>query len=244
LGSRAESSPIPLFLREVGKYYWNYDRINKEYNTTLFFSLVEIADNYGYTRMLPFFTRLQLLECRKIKSIQYGLEKGIIKIQEYLSHGSGRGDLAVVKLLISLGADITPVRNRILFLASRGNDPEMVKYAIEKGATDAEVLVHASGWGHFDSVKCLVENGIDVHYAEDRPLKIAFQNKEFGIAKYLIEKGANATIGLHLALEKGNLEMAKYCTEHGADFQEARKGIFWLAPNFIETVLHSLESEK
>jgi len=75
------------------------------------------------------------------------------------------------------------------------NNFKKVKTAIENGANihydDDAPLKYATFYGHLNIVKYLIEKGVDVHAEEDIALKNACINGYLEIVKYLLEKGAN-----------------------------------------------------
>ena len=85
-------------------------------------------------------------------------------------------------------------------------------------------LCKASKKGHLEKVKLFVEKGANIN-GNDRknPLIIAILNGKYGVAKYLIRKGAdiNAKRGywtpIHAAVESGHLTIVKFLMQNGAN---------------------------
>merc|ERR1712100_873013 len=88
-------------------------------------------------------------------------------------------------------------------------------------------LMIASGEGHLNIVKYLVEKGADVHACNNSnltALMIASGEGYLEVVKYLVEKGADVharsntnLTALMIASGEGHLEVVKYLVEKGAD---------------------------
>jgi ankyrin repeat protein len=117
---------------------------------------------------------------------------------------SAKGDLALVKKLLTEGADINS--------------------ADQKGRT---ALIEAAWGGHTDIVKLLVEHGADVDCADMSgftPLMRAVEEEHGAVVIYLIQKGADVnsrgnvrgSTPLMLAAENGSVKLIELLLEHGA----------------------------
>jgi ankyrin repeat protein len=92
---------------------------------------------------------------------------------------------------------------------------------------DATALLLASGRGHAEVVRLLVEQGADTmacNQMRETPLHLASQAGYVEVASIIVEHGANKTARdwmrqtpLHLASEGGLVEVARVLIEHGAD---------------------------
>ncbi|HUN54636.1 MAG TPA: ankyrin repeat domain-containing protein [Smithella sp.] len=113
------------------------------------------------------------------------------------------GDLAIVKNLVTQGAD---VNQKINF-------------------TGRTALMKAAEKGHIDIVRYLIEKGADVNYkadmAGDTALEDAANGGYLDIVRLLIEKGALINKGgvapLIAAAEKGHTEVVRFLIVKGAD---------------------------
>ncbi len=80
-----------------------------------------------------------------------------------------------------------------------------------------EELVDACYYGFLHMVKYYVENGANIHFRDDYPLKEACSRGHLDIVKYLIENGANIhgvkDEVLKYAVHYGQLETVKYLVE-------------------------------
>lgn len=105
---------------------------------------------------------------------------------------------------------------------------------IEKNKIDIDiVLIYASELGNLDILKYVVENGNDKISIHDlnEALENACQFGHFHIVEYLIEEklADDVVNALYAAALDGNIEIAKYLIDHGAnDFN----GALWLAAEY------------
>ncbi|BCS82501.1 putative ankyrin repeat protein [Cotonvirus japonicus] len=122
-----------------------------------------------------------------------------------------QGNLDVLKHVLSLKYS----RNSLV------NDEKFTSIGIQK------CLTISCEQGHYDIVKFLVNNGVDVQINDNCAIKWASQNGYLEIVKLLVEKGADIQAGnnyaLRLASFGGHLEIVKYLVEKGADIQACGK---------------------
>jgi ankyrin repeat protein len=120
-----------------------------------------------------------------------------------------------------------------LLVASALGHTVMVKHLLQKGydisTTDQELtaLHLASGNGHLELVKLLLENGANpnaVNESNDTPLHKAVENGYLDLVKLLLENGANPNaVGesnntpLHKAAANGDLDLVGLLLENGAN---------------------------
>ena len=117
-----------------------------------------------------------------------------------------RGDLQFLSSYLSQGGNVNIIFNHI------------------DGMT---ILHYACRFGHLELVKCLVENGADIHLCANNKytaLHCAAISKNISIVAYLISSGANIffltdtdSSVLQWACIYGNLEIVKYLIGLGAD---------------------------
>ena len=106
--------------------------------------------------------------------------------------------------------------DRPLIYASMNGQLELVKYLIkEQGANiildENKALRTASCYGHLEIVKCLIENGADIHSFNGSALRYASGYGHLEVVKYLVEQGA-ADIG-DFADFTCSFEIVKYLNE-------------------------------
>jgi len=103
---------------------------------------------------------------------------------------SKKGNLEVVKWLLSKGIDITTTDNYAFCLASGRGHLNVVKYLLSKGAyvpnKNNQAVCFASEHGHLNVVKFLVSKGADYTNA----VSSARWNGHSNVIKFLVSKGA------------------------------------------------------
>ena len=108
------------------------------------------------------------------------------------------------------------VRNKAL------QDLELIdesKYTdfIDVHAYRNEALSLAAEYGHLDVVKCLVEQGANIHDCNDCALRLAAEKGHLNVVQYLVEQGADIhaldNYALRCAAENGHIEVVKYLVE-------------------------------
>jgi ankyrin repeat protein len=72
-----------------------------------------------------------------------------------------------------------------------------------------------------DTFKYLIDNGADIHAADDYALRCSAENGHLDIVKFLVENDANIhaddDYALRCSAENGHLDVVKYLVENGAD---------------------------
>ncbi|GHT20696.1 hypothetical protein FACS189419_00260 [Planctomycetales bacterium] len=163
--------------------------------------------------MLSSYPRFTVAEQEKIDEFceKYGTDvKAVISLygQDGISlHiAANNGNVAVVKYLVSKGADVnakTESGGTLLHVAAAWNENvEVAKYLVSKGA----------------DVNAKTESGFT-------PLHAAIQNENVEVAKYLVSKGADVNAKTELgetllhtaAAWNKNVEVTKYLVSKGAD---------------------------
>ncbi len=108
-------------------------------------------------------------------------------------------------------------------------------------------LYRAAGMGDLEAVKYLVEDGANVHSANNKgmtPLHAAALGGHLEVVKYLVEDGANVNATnsdggrpLYGAASMGHLEVVKYLVAHGANvhaaLHEAALGGHWAVVKYL-----------
>jgi hypothetical protein len=188
---------LSLFLRDVGRYYWNKKQVLSEYEM----NEGKCVEN-GYLKMFRFFDtyRLFFIGCREghLEVVKYLVERRVdvhTTNDLALTRACQYGRLEVVKYLVEKGVDIHADNQWFLQSACEYGHLEVVKYLVEKGADvhaqNDWFLQSACEYGHLEVVKYLIEHGADVHAENDHALRLASGNGHFEVVKYLVEKGAN-----------------------------------------------------
>lgn len=96
-------------------------------------------------------------------------------------------------------------------------DLESVKSVVEKGVNpnynNYEGATHAIQHNHVNLLKYLHQQGYDILQPE--AIQLACQTLNFAIIQYLIENKAPANLGFRAAQAKGNIDIIKYLIAHG-----------------------------
>jgi len=182
-----------------------------------------------------------------------------------LHAASRRGHLGVVKLLLRQGADVDVLNKAgrsAAELASENGQVEVAKFiseykanpntrnksrsttldtveyrADDDGTHEAKVSLHtAAEEGNIDTVKSLLERGVDVNArnaSDQTPLARAATKGYVDVVRLLIERGAEVDsrnkLGwtpLHLSSKYGHFEVSRVLLDHGANVS-ARQRNYW-----------------
>ena len=146
----------------------------------------------------------------------------------------GEGTEEVVRALLEAGADVnlaTPAGTSPLMLAGKLCDPDLVRLLAAHGADigrfGADAMQHAAVWGHIDTLKTLVEAGVDL--TDPDTATVALAEAQHGnhteAVTYLLSAGAAASLSdlsyspLSAAVWKGLIDLASIppLIEAGAD---------------------------
>ena len=107
----------------------------------------------------------------------------------------------------------------LLLNAARRGDFALVKYAVELGADvkeyDQLALFEAAGRGYLDIVNYLVSQGADILADGEKILQEAAGNRQLEMVRYLVERGVNPEVGLESAILGGNVDLIKYLVSKG-----------------------------
>jgi hypothetical protein len=138
------------------------------------------------------------------------------------------GNLALVKILVELGADVHAYDEQALRAAVIRGSLEITRYLVEHHNADIHiihnlVLHYAAMCGYLDIMKYVVEyHNVNIHVDGDMPLRIAMVHGQLTIVRYLMEhRHVNITAvndySIHLASTFGHFETAWYLVCNGAN---------------------------
>ena len=153
-----------------------------------------------------------------------------------LHDAAERGELDIVKYLVSQGANVNAKNNCgeiPLHSAAESNYIEMAKYLVSKGAyintrnKYGTTPLHGAA-GHLDIVKYLVSQGADINTRDsddETPLHDAAKNGNLETIKYFVSQGADVnardrkgkTPLYQILASRADIEMVKYLVSQGAD---------------------------
>ena len=129
---------------------------------------------------------------------------------------------------------------RLLRLAGRFGDQEIVRLLIDRGADtsfaneDGQTPLHEAAWnGHEAVTRLLMDRGADASVADKywrTPLHGAAQNRHESVVRLLIDRGADASVAdtsgltpLHVAADGGHEAVVRLLIDRGADASVADK---------------------
>ena len=85
----------------------------------------------------------------------------------------------------------------------------------------ATPLVIAAALGKLESIRLLVERGVDTHVDDDKALRIAAENGHLDVVRFLVEHDADVhaqeDYALRLSAANGHLDVVRFLVEHDAD---------------------------
>jgi outer membrane protein assembly factor BamB len=134
----------------------------------------------------------------------------------------------------SLSFGETPVPNQDVFWAGRAGKTETLKklLAVDKGGASLKAyglmaLIEAIKWGHKDTARYLVDQGVDLkgEINKETPLMAAIYKEDFDLVRHLIKIGADVNaphkeayaLPLSKAAGQGNLELVQMLIQAGAN---------------------------
>lgn len=148
-----------------------------------------------------------------------------------LSYCCEKGNLEVLKFLVSKGADVKKQKFSLMKISCQNGHLNLVKYFVESQKVDVNalssrgetLLFTAACYGRLEIIEYLVSNSADVNKActdGKTPLMAAARHDKLEIVKFLVKKGANfnkpsnsGETSLSLALEERNLTIVKFFVE-------------------------------
>lgn len=173
----------PLFLRDVGKYYWDKKTFKPQHGLTL-----ENCVKNNLVKTFKFFELEKLLfeavEQGNIKIVKYTVEQGVdVRVWNdcALRKASLKGHLEIVKYLVEHGADL---RGYDILWACTNEHFEVFTY-LAKCRDFSTFLYRASAEGRLKLVKYLVEHGADIHAENDRAFRVARKYRHRDVVEYL-----------------------------------------------------------
>ncbi|KAJ3037860.1 hypothetical protein HDV00_001275 [Rhizophlyctis rosea] len=136
-----------------------------------------------------------------------------------------RGDLSVVRFLLSVGVNIHRQEGRALRNAASNGRADVVKELIKDGANvdvrDGDPLHEAASHGHLGVIKVLVDAGVNVHAANEKVLRAAAQSGHVDSVRELLQAGADVHAfnddALFKACEAGHAAVVTQLVKGGAD---------------------------
>lgn len=128
--------------------------------------------------------------------------------------------LETTKILIKNDHDL---KNAIYFYVDKGN-VEALSYLVKNNDICDKyingILSHASLISNLEIVKFAIENGASIHHNFDSALIASASNNNLEIVKYLIENGASIhaenDYALRISVENSNVEMVSFLIDNGA----------------------------
>ena len=105
-----------------------------------------------------------------------------------------------------------------LVSAAANGDLKLVQKLTSQGVNIKEdALTMAATQGHFEVVKCLVENGADIHVNRELPFHCAIVSNNLELVKYIVEQGTDISAfdnyALISAVLRNKIEIVRYFIE-------------------------------
>jgi len=132
-----------------------------------------------------------------------------------------QGHLAVAECLLKAGADMNAKQGRPLLLAASTGSVEMMGLLLSYHAQSDHALAAAAGRGDMNTVKLLLDHGLDIHTSQDDALHRALTANRQQMVTFLLERGANARSRSDAALETaarlGNVPLMQMLMDRGVE---------------------------
>lgn len=149
---------------------------------------------YYTEKKLYFFDLHNFLHQNQFSVISFLVDKTTkVNLQTTLELACFYGNMRTIQLLIEKGATIN---EKCLMKASEGNSSETIKFLLERGIDihwESDCALRmACARGRNEVVKLLLENGADIHVMVDEPLRRASENGNVETVRLLLNNGANA----------------------------------------------------
>ncbi len=232
------------FVYLLDKIKFNINKINSQehFNQELIdLKLATLLDEINVPQKLS-----QIIYQDTILNLKSKLKKEVIELIELGANSNTKdkngstalmqavylGDISIIEVLIALGANVNSQNNydnSALRIASSSNYANIVNLLLANGAdiNNSTALMSAIKSGHYDTVKLLLEQGVDVNTQDsnqDTALILAAWYRHNNIGELLLEYKANVNTRdktgntpLILATRKSCSGLIKSLLEKGAD---------------------------
>lgn len=152
-------------------------------------------------------------------------------------------NLDTLKILLSSMSEAEMNKSMISY-ASTGN-LEAVKYIFESGSKIyyPNVIMWAAHYGQLEIIQYFIPTLFDVHYHDDIALRWAVDGNQINVVHYLIEQGADITVGditvdnnccIYQAVSRKEWDMAKYLLEQYKDAYPCPEEYLWFLKMAIQ----------
>lgn len=234
--------------RLIDNFYFNHIWVYQRYpNFELIFprkdtNLHLLAESDDYETIETILTHIEEKHPDKLYAI-INAKNGYDVTPLHLA--AGRGEMDMVKCLVSKGADVDTkdANNRTpLYWAIESGRFDMVKLLIDRGADidakdeDGNTPLYVAAIRELDIVKYLIDKGADVNTKNKygvTVLHVAAYHGKLNVVKYLVNKCANVNANavelflsgtpLHCAVHSGKLSIVKCLVDKGA-YVDAKDG--------------------
>lgn len=188
------------------------DLIRERVDTESLNQIVELIEDKKLANSIALFF---LFQCEKV--IEKVIEKSLVSVFTLAKRFSSvmrrcrsflvtpackAGNLDIIKYLASIGVNLH--NNNYIHMAAEHGHIHLIEYFIDNGVDihyrDDKILTYACKSGSIDIVKYLVEKGCDVRADKDDPLIVSSDLGYKEIVKYLVEKGADVRASSDSAL--------------------------------------------
>jgi len=181
------------------KCFNEVNKLNKEIKDNLnFINYEDLILDYIYEEQRFIYIGINSMRCLNLASVIFPLVENKKLISNFICnldiHQIKSIQIKWLNLIFNYGdisnTDIPFFKERLLLYSCKCGLIEIVKYLIEISVSidkynSSDLLRHASANGHLEIIKCLVQNGVDIHINNDVALKWAKMNDHEEIIRYI-----------------------------------------------------------
>lgn len=167
-----------------------------------------------------------------------------------LKHSVSNNNSEMLSFLLDNGGDINC---GLLSEAAEHNSLEMAKFVINKGAdikliSNQNALSDFAAKGNIEAVEYLMSKGMNIHFQDEKALRISAAHGQTEMVKFLLDKGADINAGNHCALvlsvKYAYLNVLQLLFEKGVDFNSYKKSLINYSVDLMDIEIMKFLVEK